>query len=259
MRIKATTGAALSLWLLAGQAAELQHDRTRGPVARIFFLKTKGPTFEPALLAGFQRHYDWHVQEKDRHANWLFRISTGERAGQYVNMTPHHHWADFAEQTGDFGRRDMENYRETFAEYMEIITNVISVQLHDLDRPIQEGKPAPLNSVTFFRLKIGKDADFAAAQRRIHTAVVKADYPSRYVWYKIVNGDQMPSYIMVREHKDWASFAPPTKGLDALLDEVYGVKDAQDIRDRLAGAIESERNELWVFQSGLCYPPGSCS
>ena len=240
----------LSLLLLALPVPAQEEE---GTIARIVFFRAK-PGMQQQLEAGLKKHMAWHKAQNDPWAWSTWSYISGEQTGMYGGGTFGHKWEDFdnvpIDQEAD-GADVTENvipYAAPGAEwrYYKFLPKV--------SKPL--GTPAAMSQILIFRVRFGKSAEFAGLIKKFHQAIEKTNWPVHYAWYVLVNGGQIPEYVLVLPRENWASLKGPEKPFPAMLAEAVGQEEAAALLERWGKVVKSESSTLARNRPDLSYTPG---
>ena len=247
------TGIFLVVLLLMLLALPVLAQEEEGTIARIVFFRAK-PGMQQQLEAGLKKHMAWHKVQNDPWAWSTWSYVSGEETGMYGGGTFGHKWEDFdnvpIDQAAD-GADVAENvipYAAPGAEwrYYQFLPKV--------SKPL--GTPAAMSQVLVFRVRFGKSAEFASLIKKFHQASEKTNWPVHYGWYMLVNGGQLPEYVLVLPRENWASMKGPEKPFPAMLAEAVGQEEAEALLKRWGKVIKSESSTLARNRPELSYVPG---
>jgi hypothetical protein len=221
----------------------------------VFFDKPKAgmeQQYEEALKA----HMAWHGQQKDTWEWHTWLEVNGEELGSFVIGTFGHTWEEFDART-EFQAKDAADAVGRLGPYSQTVTNAIDVYRADLSRPPEGEAPLPLMSVVLFNLKVGAESDFTHYIRKVHEAIGKTNWPTRYIWRQLVNGGDLPQFILILPRKNWAGFKPPEKSFQAMLEEAYGREEAASLLRLYRKSVRSVRNSILQHRPDLSYVPAA--
>ena len=117
--------------------------------------------------------------------------------------------------------------------------------------------PAKFSEIITFRVKYAKRAQFRGAMTLIHSAAEKAKWPVKFDWYALYSGGQVPTYVLVEGHPNWADFEdkPDVKPLRDVLKDSFGQAEADAVMRNLDDSVESESSNVIVYRPDLSYIP----
>jgi len=228
-----------------------------GNLSEINFEQPK-PGMTKQYEAGRKKHMAWHKAQKDTWAWYVWEVLSGENAGSYIIGTFQHTWKDFD------GREKMLG-----ADLADYEVNVGPSTAHTIVRYYAErpdmslspttaaSTPAPMISVSLFFIKPESGNDFVEAVKKINEGIKKTNYPvagpSR--WYQLVNGGEVPLYVLVGDRANWAAFQPNDKTLDAMMEEAYGKEQGAAILASGRKAIRMQTVSAHKYRPDLSYIP----
>ncbi len=250
MRKIATVFVVASLLLLAALPVLAQEEE--GTIARIIFFRAK-PGMQQQLEEGLKKHMAWHKAQNDPWAWSMWSYISGEQTGLYGGGTFGHKWEDF-----DNVPVDQE------ADGADVAENVIPYSapgavwryykfLPKVSKPL--GTPAAMSEILIFRVRFGKSAEFAGLIKKFHQAIEKTNWSEHYGWYVLVNGGQLPEYVLVISRENWASLKGPETPFPAMLAEAVGQEEAEALLKRWGKVIKSESSTLARNRPDLSYTP----
>ncbi|HMK73604.1 MAG TPA: hypothetical protein VK454_09705 [Myxococcaceae bacterium] len=228
-----------------------------GPVAQIVFQEVKSGATKQ-YEAGRKKHMAWHKSQKDTWTWYVWEVITGQDTGSYIVGTFGHAWKDFD------GREKFEQ-----ADIADLSVNVGPSVSHDVDRVYIEradmslspstasSTPAPMVSVTAFSLRPEGVNDFIDAVKKINEGIKKTNYPQPGAsrWYQLINGGEVPLYVLVGDRATWSAFQPNDKSLDAMMEEAYGKEQGAAILAAGRKAIKSQVTSASKYRPDLSYIP----
>lgn len=204
--------------------------------------------FEEAYL----RHVEWHRQQGDTWRWDMWSTVTGD-LGMYIVITDNHTWADFDAPPFD-PVADGADAMAQFGALVESVTGGFARLMTDMSRPAPG--LLPLAHVIDFEVKEGMDGDFLQVVRKFREAAEQVNWTGHYVWLAGVGG-AAGDYILVLQHENWASFAPPEMSGAAVMEEVFGRQEATALNDLFNNAVESTSERIWTYRPDLSYTPGN--
>lgn len=247
--------AAISILLLAALVAlgaiPLAAQQAAPTVSRSFWIKPK-PGMEQQFEQGAKAHLDWHRQQKDTWTYNSYQYETGERLGQFVVVTGGHKWEDF-DGRASMDAADLADFRAKVGPYIDSSASLFSIERTEVSRPLPGTTPAALVHVLIFELKPGTDADFNYCIRKFHEGIGKTNWPTNYSWLQRMAGAEVPTYVLVLPHKDWASFNPLSKTFAQMLDEAYGQQEARELLEKFSKTIREETSQILRHRPDLSY------
>jgi hypothetical protein len=244
--------AALSVLLLVALSVAAQGQP--GNIASLEFQTPKNGMVQQ-YEDGRKQKVDWHKQQKDTQALFVFETLTGEHTGTYIVGRLGQHWADF-DKPSVSDAADLAEYQKVVGASVERLVTTYYEFLPKWSNPPTDMN-AKYTEVVTFHLRYGKGDDFRSAIARGHEARQKVNSPAHYSWYRLVNGGPGGTYVLTIDRANWASFEddPAVKPLRDDLRAAFGEQEAMSVIERLNGSIESTYSDLIEFRRDLSYIP----
>jgi hypothetical protein len=204
---------------------------------------------------GRKQKVDWHKQQKDTQALFVFETLTGERTGTYIVGRLGQHWADM-DTPSVTDAADLAEYQKAIGASVEKLTTAYYEYMPKVSNP-----PTDMNGkyteVITFHIRYGHNDDFRSAIARVHDARTQLKTPSHYNWYHLVTGGPGGTYVLTIEHANWAAIEddPAIKPLRDVLREAFGEQEAMSVIERINSSVESTYDELIQFRPDLSYMP----
>ncbi len=244
------TGVFLVVLSLMVLALPVLAQEEEGTIARIGFFRAK-PGMQQQFEEGLKKHMAWHKAQNDPWAWSIWSYISGEETGMYGGGTFGRKWEDFDNVPVDEEADVAENvipYSAPGAEwrYYEFLPKV--------SKPL--GTPAAMSQILIFRVRYGKNAEFASLIKKFHEAIEKTNWPEHYGWYRLVNGGPGPEYVLVFPRENWASLKGPEKPFPAMLAEAVGQEEAEALLERWDKVVKSYSSTLTRNWTELSYAPG---
>jgi hypothetical protein len=205
---------------------------------------------------GRKQKVEWHKQQKDAQALYVFEVLTGEGTGSFLVGRFGVHWADL-DKPSVSDAADLEQYQKLIAGSVEKLTASYYEDMPKWSNPSKD-MSAKYTEVITFHLRYGKGDDFRSAVMRVHEAREKMKSPSHYSWHHLVDGGPGGTYVLTIDHANFASFEddPAVKPLRDDLRAAFGEQEAMSVIERLNGSVEGTYSELIQFRPDLSYIPG---
>ncbi len=244
---KVLVGVAVSLFL--GLAAAAQ---TPGPVAKIYVVKVK-QGMEAKFEEAYKAHVDWHRQQRDSWAWEAWQFESGDRVGQYVVVTPGHHWSDF-DARGEMEKADDEQAQATLLPLVESLEVWWTRAIPEVSKMPQGALNAAVARVTDYQVRPGKDAEFMGVLRKV--AQVMADVEGRgpVIWQQNLTGPG-GVYTFVEMFPDWASLTPPAKSVIEVIAGKLGALETAKLVETFSQCVERTEIQLVRYRKDLSYAP----
>jgi len=230
--------------------AEEKPDR----LAWIEHVKAK-PGMEAQLEEGGKKHFAWHKKQGDTWSIYLWQVTTGDDAGDYVVGTFGHTWKDYDAREA-FNAADDKDAMASVGPFVQSDIPSIWRHLEDVSRPgDMAAGPAKFSQLTHYFVKPSKISAFMDALREIKAALDEAKFPVHSNWYVLASGGKGPHYVVATERSSWAEFAGPEKSMSKVLEEKLGARKATELIDEIREATTSFYSEILTFRSDLSYMP----
>jgi hypothetical protein len=237
------------LFLLAAPLAAQDND---GNIARIILFRAQ-PGHNQELEEGLKKHMAWHGEQNDTWAWSVWSYETGDFTGGYGAGTFGHNWADFDNPDIDEATDVAEAVESVYPHVAPGAEWRFYQALMKVSKPPAE--PAAMSEVFSFRLHYGKDGDFMYLIGKFHKAIEETGWPVNYVWYRLMNGGQMPEYVLVIQHDNYASLKGPDKPFAKMLAEAVGQQEAQALLKQWTKVVKSESSSIARSRPDLSYTP----
>jgi len=233
-------------------------EKTEKPpnVIIIYYFKAKAgmaQQFEDAMKA----HLEWLVKAECPWPWNTWRVITGDRYGEYLVTSAYHTWADFDEYEKFFSKQVM-NFQLNAAPLIESVECIIDeTDFENFRIPIpMDFDIIALLELYRYDIKPTLIADFNEVKRKIHKAVVEADFPVYYSWEIVRSGGTVPAAYLIIFHRNWADMASPEKSLAQVLVEAYGAEEARALFDKFYNSVSKVESSLHKYLPHLSYNGG---
>ncbi|MDP9159566.1 MAG: hypothetical protein M3O09_04980 [Acidobacteriota bacterium] len=225
-------------------------------VCRVYF-STPKPGASQQYEAGRKKHMQFHRDQKDTWTWNTYAIETGDNAGTFVTSSCGHAWKDLDEWEARMGKADIVDGANNLTPYIQGGRNGVYVYRSDMSLAPASQTPSPMTAVTIFVLHPGAAPDFTEAVKKINEALRKqADWPKTSGWLQLVNGGEGPTFVLLNSRKNWGDFAPLTKTVADVLNEVYGKESADQIQKTIRDSTAHQFTEEAAYRADLSYQPG---
>lgn len=228
-----------------------------GAVAEIVFQQPK-PGMSQQYEAGRKKHFAWHKSQKDTWAWYTWEVISGDNTGSYIVGTFQHSWKEF-DGREKFIQADTADSQANVGPSVAHTAVRYYIERADmsLSPTTASSTPAPMISVTAFSIRPESVNDFIDTVKKINEGIKKTNYPqpgpSR--WYQLMNGGEVPLYVLVGDRATWAAFQPNDKTLDAMMEEAYGKEQGAAILANGRKAIKSQITSANKYRPDLSYIP----
>lgn len=217
------------------------------------FLK---PGMTKQYEAGRTKHMGWHKSQKDAWSWYVWEVISGDNTGAYVTGSFGHAWKDF-DGREKFEKADDADVAATMGPSVARATLSYWTERADISQsPSTPGAtPPPLTAVTTYHLNPDSVNDFIDAVKKVNDGIKKTNYavagPSR--WYQLVNGGEVPTFVLIGDRANWAAFQPNDKTLDVMMGEAYGKEQGAAILTSLRKTFRSLSNSIYQYRPELSY------
>lgn len=235
-------------------AAQTNSRQPTGPAARIVIIKPK-EGMQKQFEEGYKRHLGWHQRNKDTWTWYGWQIVAGERYGYFMDGTFGHRWEEFDSAVSP--AEDAADNALNVAPYGDFRSLGHYLMRPDLSRgnPLEDKTPSPFLELLHYRVHPGKEGDFEQVIRRAHEAAARSNQPRRYTWYQLVNGGELPTYILFLPHDKLSGLQSSHKLLTSLLKDAYPPQEAERLLKVLTSATREVHSEMLRYRADLSYFP----
>jgi hypothetical protein len=207
--------------------------------------------FEAALKA----HLEWAKEAKDPWTWITLQITTGERYGEYVIISPNHSWADLDKDV-EFAQKRINNFRLTATPLLESYSREISeFDTTNVNWPDDPDDYAKIVEFFTYYIKVGQKSAFFEAVGKFHQAFVQAKYPAYYLISSVRTGGDINRVRVIIPHPNWADFEEPEKSMGDVFVEVYGQEGAKALGEKLYNATYKVESMVLQRRPDLSYTP----
>ena len=250
---KTVAGLVLAVLLCAGSVAVQAQDAPGGSLARVSFWSVSDAA---AFETGLKAHNEFHARHDDPLPIHTFEILTGPRTGQYMRTEFGRTWADFDAEEA-MADEDAEDSANDFYPYITSAEPAIYKWLPELSR-MPAGGIMPMAEIFIFDLKWGSERSFAETIGKIHAALSEMEDFRPYIWYRLEDGGDVPTWVVSLPSANWAGFGDDSNDkLGAILAEKYGEEEAGAIVEAMAAAVEHETQYTIAYRKDLSYLPAA--
>ena len=222
-----------------------------GDITRTYIVKPKfgmEQQFEDAL----KQHNEWHRQQNDDWAWHTWQYDTGEQWGQYLIRSPNHRWEDL-DAKSEFYELDLADAQSRLVPYLESVTSGLSRSHPDIS--LLRDDASLLVQMTTYYLHPDSVGNFTYALQKGHEALVKANWPGRFLWTERISGGETPMFSVVALLRSWADLTPPDKSLSEAMIEVLGRGEAESLISSFFESIRSQETNVLRYRPDLSYVP----
>jgi len=223
-------------------------------VARIVFFHAK-PGTNAKMEEAIKNQMDWRREQKDdwRWVTWEY---ASHEAGRYVVATFGHAWQDY----------DQPKVSPLVEEVLQgalaslSVTPVVVQYFDHLEEVSALGtaKETPtMAEIAVFQVQFGKAVQFYEAIRQFHQALQKAGSPERYEWFELLNGGEMPQFMLFLPRRNWAAFDTQSGFLLEALAKSVGTKKSSELFAQFTAAVKNYRRYAVRLRPDLSNLPTS--
>lgn len=222
-------------------------------IARVVIWKAK-PGMEAKLEAGIKAHNEFHRKQGDPLDHQTYVVSSGPDTGHYVRVAGGRNWKDFdAEAAWD--QADQADSAINTDPYIESAMLSYYRMREDLSHGAPGAAPAPMYSLTFYRVRFDKVDDFVDAWAKAKEAAVKAQWPRHVTVFSLVSGGDGPTWVLSQPRTKFADFNPLSKTFAAVLEEQLGKEAATARMQKLNASVEGTFTQIVTYRGDLSYVP----
>lgn len=199
--------------------------------------------------ATLRRHWGWHEKQGETWSYLVWTVDTGKNVGAYQIASFGHTWKEVDESNSLVAgtpppEEDPEPYQQTGQESYYRYRPDLSV-----GSTVKQ--PSPVASVTRILLKPEAVQDFEVALQRTKSALRGTDGAAFSVqWFELVTGGDRPQFLLIEEHRDWASFQGGSE-LDALRKGNRNKEIPEENVKSFWNSIRSIYSETWQYRPDL--------
>ena len=240
---------ALAFALVPGVMAQ---DESVGDIARVSYWKAKDG-MKAELEDGIKKHNELHANKGDTHAIYTWEIVTGKHAGTYARGSFELAWSDL-DRSEDYLKADTADAAATIDPYIESDVPVIYRFLPKWSLVPADKEPAALARVVHYHLKNGMRWKFRDVIHKIHTAVKRSGEEMYYLWYEVIDGGDIPTYVVSVPADSWADFAPTDNPVSEILVVEYGEEEAKELYAAF-DSVDEQHSATFAYRPDLSYLP----
>lgn len=175
----------------------------------------------------------------------------------YSYVTGPHTWADY-DKMRDVGKACDDAWRNNANAHLKSEISAFMELKPELSHMPKDSKATPfLMNVTFFKLKVGREANDAWTEgvKKITAAAEKSNWPNHYMVQRVRGGGkEFPDYILTSQFASWAEYgADPNPTLWKMVEGVYGKPEADAIRKAVNDAAEDINSHIDSYNADLTY------
>lgn len=235
-------------------SAQAQEQTEKPPNLIIVYSFKAKPDRVAQFEAALKAHLEWAKEAKDPWTWNTWQITTGERYGEYLIISPNHKWADLDEDA-EFMQKRIKNFRLTATPLLESYSREISESdTTNVNWP-DDPDYAKIVEIFTYYIKMGQESAFWEVIGKIHQAFVQAKYPAYYLFSSVRTGGDINRVRVILPHPNWADFKEPEKSIEAVLVEVYGQEGAKALGEKIYNAAYKVESMVLQLRPDLSYTP----
>lgn len=204
-----------------------------------------------AFEVGYRQHLQWHAERKDALVWYAWTVTSGQRAGLFIDGT-------FGATFAALDRRpdlpgDGANFAATAAPHATALGNETWRLWRSVSTatPLEDRKPTAVIDIFQISVQPAQAARFEAALAGL--AAGRKPGTHGIAWYRIVRGGDMPAYAAIVGRSTWADIEKAGEQFPALLCAAYGT--APENAAAVMAEIAAIRTESWSYQPRLSLLP----
>lgn len=206
---------------------------------------------EPGFEAAWQDHAEWRTEHGESWDWSVYQVVQGEHLGDFIIRSGGHSWSEFDTYNEGFGERAGQHFSANVAQLVEDGRNYIVAVDTALMRLPEDMEQPQLVSVDTYYLTAGGAQDWWDAAEKFHEAIAGEDAAGyRYALLSPEAGASGWARV-VDFHENWASFAPPERSFEELMQSVYGEEQAQEIFDRFSSSFHRVESMVVRYRPDL--------
>ena len=222
-------------------------------VARVVFLTAK-PGMKSQLEEGIKRQMDWRRDQKDDWRWVVWEYVSGEEWDRFAVVTFGHRWEDFdrakvmpwVEEVNQ-GALAALSSTPPLVQYFD--------HLEEVSGAGGDKEPPAWVELLTYQLHFGKSVQFFSALQKFQEALGKAEWPVRYEWLELLNGGEIPLFLLMLPRANWAAFETREEVFEAHLERVYGKSETVALLERFSSTVKSQRRSAARLRPDLSYVP----
>ncbi|MGA8143380.1 MAG: hypothetical protein WB987_05780 [Candidatus Acidiferrales bacterium] len=205
---------------------------------------------------GRKQKVDWHKQQKDTQALYVWEIISGDSTGTYIVGRLGQHWADLDKPSVP-DAADLDTYRKLIGANVQSLVTRYYEYMPKVSNPGSSGGSPKFSEIITYHVRGDHETDFRSAMARITEAIQKTKSPLNYSWYELVNGGPDGTFVLSIPHANWADFEdkPEMKPFRDMLKDAFSASEADSIIKSLNASVKSSESEIIQFRDDLSYIP----
>ncbi len=222
-----------------------------GGAAHLFGYYPK-PGRQADFDAGYRRHLQWHRDHRDPLPWYGWYVTSGARAGMFVDGSFGAPFAAFdarVDPAGDAadGARNVTAFADPAFRASYRLRREFSTGF-----PLERRRPTKAVQVFHYRLKPGAGERFEAVLRAARAGLDRQAGAPAYTWYELVVGGDSPAYLLMVARDGWSGYDVHPGGLEAVL---AASGRGEGLLEALTASVASVESESWSYRADLSNVP----
>ena len=231
--------------------------QSSGDIAYFHVNRVK-PSMRMQYETARKRHWVWHQKMQDTWGYHVWQIVSGEASGTYMVCSFGHTWKQVDESDQLVGGEE-DDPAAKVEPYLDAEPESYYRYLPKLSIAPKEGfSPSAKLAVTRWLVKQEDVETFLAAQAKMKDALVKAGHLGNLRWFQLVNGGEIPQFLMLVDRDNWASYEHSVdENLGSIMEKTHGKDQAASIMQDVRRAVRSQYVETWQYRPDLSFVPAA--
>lgn len=256
MRIPTPKALAFVLFAASLVAPPPELHAQEGDLAEIILVKAR-VGHDQAFEEGVKAYFEEVRRQQSPFAWLLWEIMTGENTGSYYVGSFDHSWSDFDRMPSDPAAM-RASFREHVEPHVESANAGFWMHRDDLSHEPameEEGPPPAFEQIFFIKPTMAGAQEWEGLVRELVGAARDADWETHWGTFQLVNGGELPQYVLAIGGDRFADFEEPSPTMAEMLTEQLGAERMQEIFQRFGELTEWEKSEMIAWREDLSYLP----
>jgi len=206
-------------------------------------------------------------------AGWPAAFTKANAGGHYIAMTSTTGpgealfvagWDSFAafEQDGQANEKnaalmaELDRLAQVDGEHLSNFNNVFATYREDLSYRAPVSIPKMRHfSITTYRVKPGRTAEFAAARKHISAVHEKRNMDEHWAVYQVTSGMPAGTFLLIMPLKSMAELDAAAAMHDKAYEDALAAESQNKLGDLMNASLDSSTNMLFSFSPKMSYPP----
>lgn len=209
-----------------------------------------------AFEAGTRTYFEEVRRQDTPHAWLVWEVITGENTGSYYVGSFDHTWADFDMMPADPATM-LESFEENVRPHVESFRAGFWQRRADLSYETgmeDEAIPA-FEQLYYIKPSMAGAFEWEELVGELVAAAEAADWQMGWGVFQLVNGGELPQYVIAIVGDSFADFAEPSPNMMEMLSQHVGQQRAMEIFQRLGEVTDWEKSEMIAWREDLSYIP----